>query len=182
MIKTWIPYAITITLLSGVIYGTVQHLLRTSANDPQIEMAEDAARALAGGTAVEPLASGPKVDMANSLAPFLIFYNTNNTAVAGTGQLNDTLPTPPSGVFTYAHNHGKNRLTWQPSKGVRIAAVVVPYSSTSGDGFVLTGRNLREVEQRESELMAQVWMGWVVTMLTTLAAIALLNRASKHHS
>jgi len=37
-------------------------------------------------------------------------------------------------------------VTWQPNADVRIASVVLPYNN----GFVMAGRNMREVEQRES--------------------------------
>ena len=49
ILRYWLPLAAVTTLLCGLIYLAVQQSLRWGANDPQIQMAEDAAAALAAG-------------------------------------------------------------------------------------------------------------------------------------
>ena len=39
----WLPMALVVTALCGVVYAAVFRNIRQSANDPQIQMAEDAA-------------------------------------------------------------------------------------------------------------------------------------------
>jgi hypothetical protein len=50
VLKQWLPLAIAITLLCGLVYVAVQQEVRLSANDPQIGMAEDLAAALSHGS------------------------------------------------------------------------------------------------------------------------------------
>jgi hypothetical protein len=45
----YVPVAVLATLCCGLVYALVQQDLRQSANDPQIQMAQDAARALDSG-------------------------------------------------------------------------------------------------------------------------------------
>ena len=45
----FLPVAVLATLCCGLVYGAVQQDLRMGANDPQLQLAEDAARALDAG-------------------------------------------------------------------------------------------------------------------------------------
>jgi len=63
----------TFIALTG--YNISQQVLRMSANDPQIQMAEDAAQRLNAGEDAERIVPDHKVDMAASLAPFVIIYD-----------------------------------------------------------------------------------------------------------
>ena len=144
----WLPLAAAITLLSGVIYGTVQQSYRTGADDPQIQMAEDTATKLEGGAALEEVIPQESVDIAVSLAPYLIIFDANKQPTAGNAVLHGELPTVPPGVLDVAKEKGQNRVTWQPEPGVRSATVVMPVDGGQ-KGYVLAGRSLREVEKRE---------------------------------
>jgi len=172
-IATWLPIAVAVTLLTALVYVVVQQDLRLSANDPQIQLAEDAATALAGGQPAQSVANGPTVDMAQSLGPYLIVFDDGGHPIAASGTLDGKVPAPPAGVFTYVAAHGEERLTWQPRSGVRVAAVVVRYAGAASSGYVLAGRSLREVEQREDQLLALAALAWTVTMGATLVAATL---------
>jgi uncharacterized protein YacL len=63
---------------------------------------------------------------------------------------------------------GENRITWQPREGVRIAAVIVSYQN----GFVLAGRNLREVEIRETQVTQFAGLAWILAIIASLVVIA----------
>jgi len=65
-LKYWLPLAAALTGVFAFIYLTVQQDMRMGLNDPQIQMAEDAAGALASNQPVDSLlpANAPKVDMA----------------------------------------------------------------------------------------------------------------------
>ncbi len=159
-LKIFIPSAIVATLLSGVIYGAVQQDLRLGANDPQIQMAEDTATKLADGVPVATQVSSDKVDVAKSLAPFLIVYDSSGQVQAASATLDGQVPDLPDGVLDYSDEHGQDRISWQPKPGVRIAAVIQKYSG----GFVLAGRSLREVEVREEKVQIITLLGWLVTI------------------
>jgi hypothetical protein len=144
-----IPLAAVSTVLCLLVYVTVQQALRTGANDPQIEMAEDAVRALERGDAVDKVVPGGSVEIERSLAPFLMIYDAAGHAIAGSGALNGKAAAPPVGVFEFVREHGEERVTWQPAPGVRLAAVVLGTTAKPA-AFVLAARSLREVQKRET--------------------------------
>ncbi|HEX8032236.1 MAG TPA: hypothetical protein VF510_00230 [Ktedonobacterales bacterium] len=166
-IVQWLPVAVLAVLMCGLIYGAVQQSYRSSANDPQIQMALDARDALARGTPPSQLVPQNTINMAQSLAPYLIIYDTTGTPVASSVSLNGQTPTPPSGVFDSARSLQINKLTWMPQPGVRSAIVVVPYDG----GYVLAGRSLTVVEQREDNLVQIVIVACVVSLLVTFVVV-----------
>ncbi len=179
VLRFWIPLVLVITILCGLVYLTVQQNYRQTANDPQIQMAEDAAMQLAAGKDPSQFIPIDKVDMANSLAPFIVIYDNTGAVMTGSGQLNGHTPVPPSGVFDYARQNTEDRFTWQPQTGVRSATVVVYYHGNS-TGFVLASRSLREIENREQTLGLTVLGVWFVASLVTLVAIATLDTAKSY--
>ncbi|MEP7133782.1 MAG: hypothetical protein ABI904_02500 [Chloroflexota bacterium] len=166
--KVWLPFAVVITAFSMLAYATVQQVYRQGANDPQIQMAVDAAYMLEQGKPIDEVIPNDVIDMERSLAPFYVVYNLTEQPVAGTGYLNDSLQTLPPGVLEYTSEEGQDRITWQPQPNVRIAAVIVPYK----DGYVLAGRNLSEVEDRESQTSLFVDVTWILALVATFIVIA----------
>ncbi|MEO8288112.1 MAG: hypothetical protein ABI670_16920 [Chloroflexota bacterium] len=178
----WLPSAFAITVLAGLLYGAVQQSFRQTANDPQIQMAEDAAAQLESGQGALAVVGAAKVDMARSLAPFLIVYDDAGNVLASSVQLNGATPDLPAGVFTSVLQGGEDRLSWQPQEGVRSATVVARYGG-SKPGFVLAGRSLREVEKREDQLRlfaGIAWLGGIVGSLVLWAfALAVIDRVTR---
>src|SRR5207248_6289942 len=136
--------AVALTGLSGLVYASVQQDLRQGANDPQIQMAEDAASALDRGGAVASVLPAVDVDLSRSLLPFVIVFDKTDQVVASSATLHGDSPPFPASVLQNAR--GQDRVTWQPEAGVRSAVVVQPWR----DGYVVVGRSLRLVEERES--------------------------------
>lgn len=172
----WLPLAVLVFTLSGLTYVAAQQVLRQGANDPQIQLAEDVASNIANGQNPTAVFSGPgKLNIASSLAPFVIIYDAAGKPLAGNGQLGGTMPTPPAGVFRAALRLGESQVTWQPQRGVRIASVIKPYGGAQR-GFVLAGRNLREVEAREQKLHLQVMFLCSFGLIASFAAVALSKK------
>lgn len=172
ILKSLFPLAVVITLLSGLLYASVQQVLRMNANDPQIQMAEDVASALTRGQPLDSVVPTSKVDIAQSLAPYIVVYDDSGRAIASSGFLHDQIPSLPSGVFDYVRQHGEDRITWQPEPGVRSATVVTSYGG-SRPGFVLAGRSLREVENRVDQFGLLIGLGWLGTLFAALVAVSL---------
>jgi hypothetical protein len=170
------------SMFALAMYATVQHALRSGANDPQLQMTDDAVAQLEQGADAATIVGSHQVDMARSLSPFLIVYDTKGEPVASSAQLNGHTPMPPSGVFRYATEHQQNVFTWQPRRGVRIAAVIQPYAGQHA-GFVLAGRSLRVVEDREGatfEMVGLAWLGMMaVVLLATAGFVFLLRKESE---
>ena len=145
------------TFVAGTGHVISQQVLRMSANDPQIQMAEDASQRLNSGEDAARVVPDRRVDMSASLAPFVIVYDDAGRPVTSSGSLSGSTPAPPRGVFDYVRTHGEERVTWQPQPGVRIASVVVRTAS----GFVVAGRNMREIEIRENNVLKLAFLGWL---------------------
>src|SRR5262249_6013975 len=110
MKKWFLLLFISIFLISGLIYIALQQDIRQSANDPQIQMAEDAARLLSKGQQIK--LSDTKIDISESLAPFRMIFDANGKVVSSEAILDGRNPNLPSGVFDLVRQKGENRLTW----------------------------------------------------------------------
>lgn len=171
VLAAWIPFAVVVTAFCALAYLTVQQALRQGANDPQIQMAEDAAATLDAGARSESVVPNQQVEISKSLAPFLVVYDTTGKPVASSGVLDGHAPNYPMGALEAAKQSGENRVTWQPREGVRIASVVVPFNQ----GYMMAGRNMREVEAREAQTETIAAASWVATMAAVLVAVAIAS-------
>lgn len=173
-LRLWFCFVTVISLFCGIVYVTGQQILRIGANDPQIQLAEDNANDLSNNQPA--MIMGQTIDMAKSLASFVIIYDQNGNPQNSSAQLNGSTPTVPAGVFNSVRDNGEDRITWQPESGVRIAAVITSYQNSSGSGFVLAGRSLREVEAREDLLLMQVVAAWIVSLATMSVVLFLAKK------
>ena len=155
-----------VTIIMALIYVSVQQNYRMSANDPQIQMARDAANRLARNQPVISSVSDT-VDLSKSLAVFITCYNAEKKPVASTGYLHGTIPELPEGVLDFAKKYGENRITWQPGRNIRIAAVVKFVSSPSVS-YVVAGRSLQEVEIRAGNLVRMIFIAWIICVVIIL--------------
>ncbi len=174
---SWLPLAVAISGISLLVYGTVQQNYSQSLNDPQVQIAEDTAVQLADGSSPEQIVPAPgEIDMINSLAPWVAVYSSAGVPLISSGEENGDMPLLPNGVFTAARaNAGKDttqqyedRITWQSAAGVRQAVVVVYVPQA--DQFIASGRNMREVENREGQLTTFVGLAWIALMGATFIA------------
>lgn len=172
----WFFAAVPVTALCLGIYIADQQVYRQTANDPQIQLAEDgAARLNSGGVPAELVTRGaPLVDIASSLDSWVAVYDQNGTPLEASAQLDNAPPKPPSGVFNVnapAHlddpmwKNGEYRFTWQPRAGVRQALVMV---RANNGYFVVAGRSLRLSEERTAQLGIHMMFGWAVTLVGIL--------------
>jgi hypothetical protein len=178
IIRHWLPLAVVITGLCGLAYVASQQVLRLEGNDPQIQMAQDAATRL---TAAEPLATvvtSGTLDVGKSLAPFTIVYDDQGVVRATTGLLNGQPPALPSGVFDSVRQKGEDRISWQPQAGTRFAAVVERVTGAQ-PGFVLAARSLSETEQRINVVEQLALAGWLGTLLASLVVVILVEMVFK---
>jgi hypothetical protein len=170
------------TGIALALYAIPQQVLRNGANDPQIQLATDAVARLEDGAGPSDAVSAGNVDMARSLAPFVIAYDDQGHPLASQAKLNGGVPSPPTGVFDYVRQHGEERVSWQPIlgkvRGVRVAAVIERVGGAH-PGFVLAGRSLREVEAREEQveqMAGLTWLGMLILIIVGTAVYGWLTR------
>jgi hypothetical protein len=186
----WLPLAVAITGLCLLVSVTVQQNYRQSLNDPQIQIAEDTAAKLSGYGQPKDVIPSEKIAIENSLLPWVGVYDGNGEAIVSSGTLEGRIPQPPksifgdmlagtaSGIQTPSLNGtsngglrertGEKRLTWQPNADVRQALVIVRVQSPNSNTFVVAGRNMREVEDREGQLSTMIALAWLTLIISTL--------------
>lgn len=168
---SWLPLAVVISGVFGFSYIALQQSYRLGLNDPQIQMAEDAASALNNNTPLDSVVPSEQIDISKSLKPWIAVFNPQGQQIASSGFITESVPlTMPHGLFImskdYNYNlveYGEDRITWQPKGGVRQAIVIVPTTS----GFVVAGRNMKEIEGRESNLLMTMLIGWLLVTVAT---------------
>lgn len=169
ILARWLQLAALATATSLLVYLAVQQVGRQTANDPQLQVARDAATALAAGQQASSFAAGPAIDIERSLAPWTTVVDEKGAIVSSSARLHGNLRTVPAGVLDHARRTGEERVTWQPEPGVRMATVVV--HNRSG-GFVVAGRSLEESEARTAAYGKLILAGWFATLVGLLVIVS----------
>ena len=163
ILELWVPFAVTMTLVCGIIYIVAQQIYRQNANDPQVQMAENAVNAIHDGADPKSLISGHPVELSNSLSPYLIIYDGSQQPLVSDATLNGKMPVLPSGVLDFVKKNGENSITWQPRMGIR-QALVIKKTQSAQLYYVVAGRSLRKVEERIRLLNDQIKLGWICSL------------------
>jgi len=168
ILARWLQLAALATATSMLVYLAVQQVGRQTANDPQLQVARDAATAIASGQRAVNVASGPVVDIGRSLASWITVTDDKGTILSSSARLHGNARTVPVGVLDHARATGEVRVTWQPEPGVRMATVVV-HNRTGG--FVIAGRSLEESEARTAAYGKLILAGWFATLIGLLVIV-----------
>ncbi|HEY3296048.1 MAG TPA: hypothetical protein VGL38_11485 [bacterium] len=177
--RSAIPYLTAYAVISALcmlVYLETQQSLRFNANDPQIQMAEDAAAAMADGRL--PALGSEQIEISQSLSPYTIVFDNNGHVVTSNAVLDGRTPSLPPGVFEWVKLHGEDRITWQPRAGVRSALVVTAGHGPNG-GFVAAGRSMREVEQRIAYAGQAAAAVWILLLIGSTLAILFYRRLGR---
>src|SRR4051812_38340448 len=104
---SWLPLAAAVVILSGLVYAGVQQTYRQSANDPQIQIAQDIANAISQGAPAESIAPATgTTDIKKSLAPFILIYDDSGKLLGSSAILDGKNPSYPSSVLDSAKKRG----------------------------------------------------------------------------
>jgi hypothetical protein len=160
-----------IVLGAAGLVGLAAQAIGQPANHPQVEIAHSAVARLDAGALPAEVVPGTHVDIATSTDPFVIITDTRGTVLASSASLAGETVLPPPGVFDSVRINGEDRITWQPSAGVRAWIVVDSYRG----GYVVAGRSPRSAEQ--SAYIALLWGSIASLALAGVAGLALLVRS-----
>ncbi len=179
VMKVWVPLVVVATCAIAFAYVGLQQAHRMMANDPQIQIARDAARvySVEDSEPASRTVGGDMVDVAASDAPWLDVVAANGRPGSAQAFLDGQPVAFPPGVIAAAKANGENRVTWQPRPGVRQAIVVVPARKAPGM-FIVAGRSLRETEKRIDDLGLMALAAWVAVLVGSLAAVVAFEWAS----
>lgn len=174
---SWLPIAVSGTLILLVVYIVLQQNYRQAANDPQIELVQNASIALSQGFPIQALfANATQLDINKTLSMFVMAFDESGAIIsASVTNGSSTVPVPPKGVFDYVRSHGEHRITWETSSGLRFAAVVDKFKSAKSSGYIMAARSLAEVEAREANLSWVIFIGWLIFMIVSFASVVVAD-------
>ncbi len=173
-----ILFILGLTLVYGMTFLGIAGLLRTNANQPQIDLAGVAVADITSGSPVFSVIPQTVVDFSQSLEPFMIIYDGTGSPLTGNGSMNGQVPSPSLEVLQKSSAHGESQITWQPRNGVRIAAVIRPIAG-SISGYILTGRSLQEVEQKTDRLLIITLCAYAGTLLLAFIPLYIFRERYK---
>jgi hypothetical protein len=165
----WLVGGFVLTVLIAGMYLTAQNIERSGADDAGQRLASQIA------SSPDPAADVPRVDLAESLAPFFVIYDAVGNPMSGSGYLDGELASVPKGVITTAVAQGSDRVSWQPRAGLRFAVIAV----ADGDRVVLAGQSLKPSEDRTAQLGLLLLFGWVGSMVVLAIGALVHLRAAR---
>ena len=174
-------YAVAFALFFSFALFTVsvvyQQVLRRGADQLPLKLVASASDQLAHGADPARFIGGHQReissrDFLNSNQFIVILFNQAGQPIISNSTLHGALPQPPVGIFRHASQHGLYKVTWQPSRGIRVALTVQPLPNGN---FIVAGQSLIPSETREAasnRLLRWIWL----TILAATAALVLLTR------
>jgi hypothetical protein len=174
----WLFVAAALTAGALIAYAMAVQIERQGANDPQIQFTEDGAAALEKGRPISQVVPIDTIDVARSLAPFVVVLDDEGRPLASSGLLDGQVPIPPAGVIAFVRSNGEERVTWAPRPGLRLASVVRRVGGQQ-PGFIIAARSLREVQWRIARLTRIIAIGWTLSILALTVGVAAMTWMSR---
>jgi len=173
---SWVPLAVGILLVYGILFYVMQQYIRLSANEIPLQVATHAISKLeSGATLAESLPTAEQVNIKSDISPFVMVCDSVGQIQASNAVLNGKTPEIPIGVFKKAESSGENKISWQPLVGFRYAIVVLPFHKNGTLGFVIGGQSMKEVESRIQFVFYQIVAGIIITLIATFFASMLVQ-------
>lgn len=176
----WSTYTFVVTILLIGVYTAITSSIRAEANQPQVQIAEDIASQLHDKIAPSISLPSKEVDIEHSLAPFVMIFDSTGKVQDSSGKLNGQPPSVPYAALTSFRTRQDNRITWQPKPNTQIAAVITYYRNDKTEGYVLAGRNLREVRRQQSTVIQTLTLTWALLIAFGLAVASIHKNHHTH--
>jgi hypothetical protein len=177
--KLSIISAILVTLFSSMVYGVAQQTLRMSANYIPFQLATDVVNKLENGFSPNSVALPIKIEISNSLYPFVMILDQNKKVLVTSATLSGNVPEIPQGTFDWVTAHGQDKVTWQPFPGVREALVIDKYRNGPISGYVVAGGTLKLTEDTIDKLGKDILIGWFIINCFAIVSIIFLKKSKK---
>ena len=161
---SYLSAMLVITFIAALIYISVQHVHRSEANDPQVQLAHDLRDRIQQGRLQEPYGLDDSIDLARSLDVFTSLYDGSGRPLASNARLGGQIPLLPAGVLHYVNDHGEDWVTWQPQKDTRLATVILRVNNPPVR-YIAVGRSLSLVEDRTNHLGTMALLCWILCLV-----------------
>lgn len=175
IIKLSVISAVLVTLISLMVYGTAQQMLRLGANNVPAQLVTETINRLNSGVSPRTVALPGNIEISKSLYPFVVILDQDKRVIVTSATLDGQIPSLPSGIFDYVAKNGQDRVTWQPYRGLRQALVVDKYKNGPVTGYVVAGQSLKETEKLIDMIGKDVFIGWLVINAFAVASIIFLE-------
>jgi hypothetical protein len=162
-----ISYIAIITIILGVIYVAVQQNYRSGANDPQMQLAYNIKEQLQKGKSIDMYFQKDTIDLQKSLSVFIASYDENGLPLQSNAVIDGKLPQIPLSVINFVKIHKEDWITWQPRRNIRLATGILATGSTPVS-FIAVGKSLKNVEDRVSNLITMIGIGWTLCFVIIL--------------
>jgi hypothetical protein len=162
-----ISYIAIITIIMGVIYVAVQQNYRSGANDPQMQLAYHIKEQLKKGKSIDMYFQKDTIDLQKSLSIFVASYDENGSPLQSNAVIDGKLPQIPLSVIKFVKMHKEDWITWQPRQNIRLATGILSTGSTPVS-YIAVGRSLKNAEDRISNLITMIGIGWTLCFLIIL--------------
>lgn len=172
--RKFFPQAFILFATAVIISAVAQQTLRFSGDATLIDQAESIATTLNSQSA-KGLQANSKVEVEKSSGVFVIVIDKDGTENYSSVQLDGSTPKLPEGVIKAAQEKGRNRVTWEPKKGVRISTVVVPYASQSESGVIVVGRSAKIMDEERTKINEYTLLGLISSILILFIILILQN-------
>lgn len=178
-IASWIPLAIAIISLGSLMFISFQQYIRTSANNPLQETAENLIGVIESGVNYDQLKSNSPVDIKKENSFIYVVVDDNKSVVASNIKEMEKYSIP-TGVYDQAKkNHSKGHVvTWRPEKDIYLA-IYVKHFSGERSGYVITARTLYSINQDILRVGIITGGGTAVTLSVSLLAVLISSNLSK---
>jgi len=176
--STYNLFLVSSILILSLVFGSLflisQQILRLSANDPQIQLAEDTAALLNSGEQPSDTLSG-EINIDHSLSPFTLITDKSGNVIAGNGFSSGTLENSiPYNTLVQSSGVPYLAVTWQPNK-IRYATVAV----SANNYFVFSGRSLTVVDQNQAKILRICEIAWGIGLFIILFSYIQLRAKQK---
>jgi hypothetical protein len=165
---------IFISLISLMVYGTMQQTLRQGINNVPVQLATDAVNKLESGISAKSVPLPANIEISKSLSPFVMIFDQNKKVLVSSATLDGATPVIPQGIFDNVEGSGQDRVTWQPQPGIREAIVVDAYSTRDSNGYVVAGTSLKESEAITDKIGRDIFIGWIILNVFAIVSYSII--------
>lgn len=165
--------ALLSTLIFGSIYVAGNQILRSLADDPQVEVVEQVANLMKQDIPLEAiLGQAEQIDISENNGLFVMIFDKDKKLVGSSAVIGEETPQLPTESFDTANASTGNRFTWKPKEGIRSAVVL---KQIGDKGYAAAGKSLKETDYRTRNMATAIVLAWTLSLLTSLALSSALR-------
>lgn len=179
--RQWLAIVGAATIIIMASYVFAYQSARSAANELPRIISSAVERQLKSGAAPADTVPPSDTNLRDLSNGFVIITDEKAQILTTSAKLDGKPAMPPTSSFVLAKKHGQNELTWQPTKGLRLATLIKPYENGDVKLFIVSGQSLAETEKRLSSFIAVAILAWLATIIWVTLALRWGVKESASH-